>query len=163
MVNSVEDAEAFARSMKYPPLGSRSWGPVFAMPRHGIADSAAWLSGQNKATLSLAMIETRQALDALDGILAVPGIDGVFVGPSDFSIAWTDGKVLDPALPQMMDAIADIARRAIAAGKLAAIYVVDPKHSVRFREMGYSLIALGSDQRYIAMGALELLREAKCI
>ncbi|WP_241239624.1 aldolase/citrate lyase family protein, partial [Xanthomonas arboricola] len=117
----------------------------------------------NKATLSLAMIETRQALDALDGILAVPGIDGVFVGPSDFSIAWTDGKVLDPALPQMMDAIADIARRAIAAGKLAAIYVVDPKHSVRFREMGYSLIALGSDQRYIAMGALELLREAKCI
>lgn len=161
MVNSVADAEAFARSMKYPPVGLRSWGPVFAMPRRRVSDSPAWLAGQNEATLAFAMIETRQALDALDGILAVPGIDGVFVGPSDFSIAWTEGKTLDPALPQMMDAIADIAARTIAAGKLAAIYVVDPKLTGQFRDMGYSLIALGSDQRYIAMGAAALLDAAQ--
>ncbi|MFN3766440.1 MAG: HpcH/HpaI aldolase family protein [Aliihoeflea sp.] len=161
MVNSVADAQAFARSMKYPPLGSRSWGPVFAMPRRHTSDSSAWLGGQNEATLAFAMIETRQALDALDGILAVPGIDGVFVGPSDFSIAWTDGKVLDPSLPQMLDAVGEIARRTTKAGKLAAIYIVDPKLTVRYREMGYSLIALGSDQRYIAMGAKALLDDAK--
>jgi 4-hydroxy-2-oxoheptanedioate aldolase len=161
MVNSVADAQSFAQATKYPPVGLRSWGPGFAMPRRRTSDSPAWLAGQNDATLAFAMIETRQALDALDGILAVPGIDGVFVGPSDFSIAWTDGKVLDPALPQMMDAIADIARRTIAAGKLAAIYVVDPKLTGRFRDMGYSLIALGSDQRYIAMGAAALLDAAR--
>ncbi|MDF1599810.1 aldolase/citrate lyase family protein [Mesorhizobium sp. YIM 152430] len=160
MVNSVEDASAFARSMKYPPLGSRSWGPVFAMPRHGTADSAAWLEGQNEATLSLAMIETRQALDALDGILAVPGIDGVFVGPSDFSIAWTEGRAVDPALPEMVATLEDIARRAADAGKLAAIYLVDPKLAPSYRRMGYRLIALGSDQRYIAMGAKALLDAA---
>lgn len=161
MVNSVADAQSFAQATKYPPVGLRSWGPGFAMPRRRTSDSSAWLAGQNGETLAFAMIETRQALDALDGILAVPGIDGVFVGPSDFSIAWTDGKVLDPALPQMMDAIADIARRTIAAGKLAAIYVVDPKLTGRFHDMGYSLIALGSDQRYIAMGAAALLDAAR--
>ncbi len=161
MVNSVADAEAFARSMKYPPVGVRSWGPVFAMQRRRTGDSQAWLAGQNEATLSLAMIETRQALDALDGILAVPGIDGVFVGPSDFSIAWTNGGTVDPALPEMAATMEEIARRAAAAGKLAAIYLVDPALAPSYRRMGYRLIALGSDQRYVAMGAKALLDAAK--
>lgn len=161
MVNSVADAEAFAQATKYPPTGLRSWGPGFAMPRRRTSDPSTWLAGQNEATISFAMIETRQALDALDGILAVSGIDGVFVGPSDFSIAWTDGKAVDPSLAEMMDAIGDIARRAIAAGKLAAIYVVDPRLTSRYREMGFSLIALGTDQRYIAMGANALLDAAR--
>ena len=87
MVNSVDDAGAFAGSMKYPPVGQRSWGPTFAFPRHGKGTQADWLAQSNTRTVSFAMIETRQALDALDGILEVPGIDGIFVGPSDFSIA----------------------------------------------------------------------------
>jgi 4-hydroxy-2-oxoheptanedioate aldolase len=107
------------------------------------------------------MIETREALDALDGILAVPGIDGVFVGPSDFSIAWSNGAVLDPALGDMMAAIADIAGRARAAGKHAAIYVVDPALSGRYVAMGFRFLALGSDQRYLTMGAAALVDAAR--
>lgn len=160
MVNSVEDARTFASAMKYPPVGGRSWGATFAMARHGAADGNAWLKSANGDTLAFAMIETREALAALDGILAVPGIDGVLVGPSDFSIAWTGGKAVDHGLPQMMDAIADIARRASAAGKHAAIYAADPKQAPAYRAMGYRLVALGSEARYMALGASALIDEA---
>ena len=80
MVNSVADARLFAASMKYPPLGERSWGPTYAFPRHGKGDFAGWLAESNGRTVSFAMIETRAALDSLDGILGTPGIDAIFVG-----------------------------------------------------------------------------------
>jgi 4-hydroxy-2-oxoheptanedioate aldolase len=160
MVNSVEDAQAFASAMKYPPIGGRSWGATFAMSRQGAVDGNAWLRSANGDTMALAMIETREALDALDGILAVPGIDGVLVGPSDFSIAWTGGQTVDHGLDEMMAAIADIARRAGAAGKHAAIYAADPAQAPAYRAMGYRLIALGSEARYMALGAAALIAEA---
>src|SRR4029077_13165589 len=96
MVNSVDDARRFAASMKYPPVGERSWGPTFGLPRAGTRDLDAWLRQSNASTVSFAMIETRAAFDALDGILETPGIDGVFVGPSDFSIAWSNGATVNP-------------------------------------------------------------------
>ncbi|TIN43950.1 MAG: 2,4-dihydroxyhept-2-ene-1,7-dioic acid aldolase, partial [Mesorhizobium sp.] len=67
-----------------PPLGERSWGPTYAFPRHGKGDQAEWLRDTNQRTMAFAMVETRAALDALDGILDTPGIDGIFLGPSDF-------------------------------------------------------------------------------
>ncbi|QDY99553.1 HpcH/HpaI aldolase/citrate lyase family protein [Nitratireductor mangrovi] len=161
MVNSVADARRFAAAMKYPPVGERSWGPTFAMPRAGIADAAEWLGSQNAATISFAMIETREAYALLDEILGVPGIDGIFVGPSDFSIAWTGGAQMNPGLDDMMQAIADIADRTRAAGKHAAIYVIDPALCGSFHAMGYRLFALGNEQRYITLGAQQLLGVAR--
>lgn len=161
MVNTLADARAFAASMKYPPLGQRSWGPGFAMSRLGGGDARDWMTRSNAGTLALAMIETREALAIVDDILAVPGIDGVLVGPSDFSIAWSDGAAVDPSLEDMMEAIGHIAARARAAGKHAAIYVVDPALVGRFVAMGYRLIALGSESRYMALGAASLLDAAR--
>jgi 4-hydroxy-2-oxoheptanedioate aldolase len=161
MVNSVQDARQFAAAMKYPPVGERSWGPTFGFPRHKGSDFNSWLRDMNARTVSFAMIETRAALDALDGILETPGIDGIFVGPADFSIAWTNGATVDGTLDDMMETIASIAKRAKAAGKHAAIYVVDPNMSGRFVSMGYQLMALGSEPRYIALGAETLLKAAR--
>ena len=161
MVNSVEDARRFAAAMKYPPIGERSWGPNFAMPRKGTQDQQAWLESGNRDTLAFAMIETRAALDALDGILAVPGIDGVFVGPSDFSIAWSGGRTVNATLEDMMEAIAVIAGKATAAGKLAAIYVANPGLVGRFAGMGFNLFAMGNEARYMALGAKALLADAR--
>lgn len=161
MINSVDDARLFAASVKYPPIGQRSWGPAFAMPRHGEQSPASWLAQANDRTMALAMIETRAALAAVDGILDVDGIDGVLVGPSDFSIAWTNGREMNPALDDMMDAIASIAARARAAGKHAAIYVVDPRLTGRYVEMGFRLFALGSDMKYLALGAASQLDAAR--
>ena len=161
MVNTIEDARLFAASMKYPPVGERSWGPTFGMPRRGDGDQQAWLKSANGDTLALAMIETRRALDILDDILAVPGIDGVFVGPSDFSIAWSEGGVVDPTLEDMMEAVADIAARTRAAGKHATIFAMDPALTGRCAAMGYRLIALGNEGRYMALGASALLDQAR--
>ncbi len=161
MVNSVEDARAFAAAMKYPPVGLRSWGPSFAMPRAGASDAQSWLANENANTVAFAMIETRQALAALDDILAVDGIDGVLVGPSDFSIAWSNGATMDPALEDMMPAIASIAEKARAAGKHAAIYVVDPLLVGRFHAMGYRFFALGSEGAYMTDGAPAMLAAAR--
>lgn len=162
MVNTIEDARRFAAAMKYPPLGERSWGATIAMLRSGAADDGqGWLQTQNARTLALAMIETREALAIADDILAVDGIDGVFVGPSDFSIAWTRGARIDPSLEDMMEAIALIAAKATAAGKHAAIYMVDPALVGRCYAMGYRLFALGSEYGYLAHGALGFIQKAR--
>jgi 4-hydroxy-2-oxoheptanedioate aldolase len=162
MINSADDARRFAAAMKYPPLGERSWGPTFGLPRRQkTPDFRAWLKNSNADTISFAMIETRQALDALDDILAVPGIDANFVGPGDFSIAWTNGDQIDTSLEAMMPAIERIARRALDAGKLTAIFAVDPAISGRYADMGYRLIALGNENTYMALGANDLIGRAR--
>lgn len=157
MVNSGEDARRFAAAMKYPPLGERSWGPTYAAPRSGNTDLKAWLRDSNARAVSFAMIETRAAFEALDEILDTPGIDAVFVGPADFSIAWTGGATVDPLLEDMMDTIEDIARRARKAGKHAGIFVTDPESSGRFVSMGYQLLATGSEIQLFRLGGEALL------
>lgn len=161
MVNTISDAKLFAASMKYPPIGQRSWGPNLAMARNGQKDAGKWLAEANSQTLALAMIETREALAIVDDILAVDGIDGVLVGPSDFSIAWSNGQGVNPGLEDMMDAVGHIGKQTRAAGKHAAIYVVDPALVGRFVGMGYQLVALGGEPRYMAIGAASLLDTAR--
>ena len=161
MINSVADAQSFAEVMKYPPLGGRSWGPERAMRLGGFTNGPEYLGQANAATWAIAMIETREALAALDGILAVKGIDGVFVGPSDFSIAWSNGATVDAGLEDMMQAVEDIAARARAAGKIRMIFCTSPALGVRYRAMGYQLLAVGWDPNYVETGARTLLEAVK--
>lgn len=157
MINSVEDARNFAAAMKYPPVGARSWGPTFGAPRYGKINQQEWLAKSNDRVLAFAMVETRAAFDALDDILAVPGIDGIFVGPSDFSIAWSNGAVVDSTLEEMMGTVAAIAERTREAGKYAAIYVIEPKIAGRVVGMGFRLLATGSEGQLFNYGAAALL------
>jgi 4-hydroxy-2-oxoheptanedioate aldolase len=162
MINSADDARRFAAAMKYPPVGERSWGPTFGMPRrHKKPDTKEWLKNSNADTISFAMIETRHALDALDDILEVPGIDAIFVGPGDFSIAWTEGKQINTSLEDMMPAIERIGKRAIDAGKMTGIFAVDPTFAGRYAAMGYRFIALGTEAVYMTIGAADLIARAR--
>ena len=92
MINTPQDARALAASAKYPPIGERSWGPHRATTLAGLADQSVYLREANDHVVTLAMIETRTALKNLDAIVDTPGVDGLFLGPSDLSIALTDGK-----------------------------------------------------------------------
>lgn len=161
MINSVDDARALAAFTKYPPLGERSWGPSQALSLRGVEGGNAYLHSANTDTLAFAMIETRAALDALDDIVDVDGIDAVFLGPADFSIAWTGGERLDPMLDDMMDAVADVAARATGKGKLAGIFAVDPAMAPRYAQMGYRLIAAGFDAAIVNKGAQAVLAAAR--
>jgi 4-hydroxy-2-oxoheptanedioate aldolase len=158
MINTIEDAQRFAAAMKYPPVGERSWGPTFGFPRYGKGDHAQWLRESNERTLSFAMIETRAAVDILDRVLDTPGIDAIFLGPSDFSIAWTNGERINSTLEDMMPAVEQIAGRARRAGKYAGIYVVDPSIAGRFVSMGYQVLAMGQEMTVIKLGSETLLK-----
>jgi len=144
MINSVEEAQAFAAAAKYPPLGERSWGPHRAAMLDG-KSLDVYLQDANHETLALAMIETPQAIQALDAILAVPGIDGVFVGPSDLSLTLSGGQALDPDGAGTAKVAADIAARTLSAGKIAGIFCLSPEKVMESREAGYSLMAYGAD------------------
>lgn len=157
MINSAADARALVAATKYPPVGERSWGPTRAMALQGTATPQAHLEAANRRTLALAMIETTRAIDALDAILAVEGIDGVFVGPSDLSVTLSEGRRISP-FDQSLDApIRAIAERTAAAGKIAGVYAANADRARLFRGFGYRLIALGSDQIYLASGAAAMI------
>ncbi len=161
MINSRSDAEAFAAAMKFPPVGGRSWGPMRARAVHKAFSANDYLASANGDTLALAMIETREALLALDDIVSVDGIDGIFFGPGDFSIAWSGGKTMNPVLDEMMPAVAEIGQKAKAAGKIAGMYMGDPGLCGRYAAMGYSFFAIGDEQRYMADGAANLIMEMR--
>lgn len=161
MINSVADAKAFADAMKYPPLGGRSWGANLGVARRGIAGGQAYLEAANSQTLAFAMIETRQAFDLADEIIAVDGIDGIFVGPSDFSIGWTGGKTVNPKLPELQEAIAIIAAKVKAAGKLSAIYCIEAAQAAPYAAMGFQFMTIQSDNGYMAAGARAMVGQAR--
>ncbi|WP_026379663.1 HpcH/HpaI aldolase family protein [Afifella pfennigii] len=161
MVNSLDEARAFAAATKFPPLGERSWGPGRAVELSGGAGGGAYLRQANEDTLSLAMIETRAALRLAEEIAAVDGIDGLFVGPSDFSIAWSEGITVDHALEEMMEAIASIAAAARKAGKVAAIFAADAAFGPRYHAMGFDLVCAGVDAACLSFGAAAALHKAR--
>ncbi len=161
MVNSAEDARAFASFMKFPPQGDRSWGPTRVLALQGAPSPKAYLEFANRDTLAIAMIETRAAQAALDDILAVDGIDGVFVGPSDFSIALSNGASIDPTNAEMLAAAAEIARKAERAGKIPCTLGITAEAGRRAQELGFRLIALGSDFLYLGAGANAIVAASK--
>lgn len=156
MINSVADARAFVAAVKYPPVGQRSWGPNRAMALSGKTPQTH-LETNNAETLAIVMIETDRALAALTEILAVPGIDGVFVGPSDLSVSLSAGARIAPGDANLDGALAAIATAATAAGKFACIYAGTGQRARHHLSLGYRLIAVGADTAYVAAGASELL------
>lgn len=145
MINCVEDARAFVDFVKYPPLGARSWGPIRALGMTGLAP-VDYLHGANGFSLAIAMIETRAALDSLDAILAVEGLDGVLVGPSDLSITLTSGKTVNPAEESVDRALDHILARTREAGKIACAFCMDGARAAELAARGYHLTSIATDQ-----------------
>lgn len=153
MINKVEDAERFAAAMKYPPIGERSWGVFRANADYGKPGSNDFLINANQETVAFAMIETRAAYEALDGILNVRGIDGVFVGPSDFSIAWSNGREANPDSPDIVEPITMIAQKAAAAGKFAGIYAPNVQFARKYIEIGFRFVTFATETAYLQLAA----------
>ncbi|MEI4487902.1 aldolase/citrate lyase family protein [Frigidibacter sp. MR17.14] len=150
MVNSVGDARRLVDYVKFPPTGRRSWGPRRAIPFSGLS-AADYLRQADGLTLALAMIETREALAALDDILAVPGIDGIFVGPMDLSVSLSAGATFDS--PDAAAAIAAAGARARAAGKVAGIFALTPQLALDYHRQGYGFVALMQDAMFLSQAA----------
>lgn len=157
MINSADDARALVSATKYPPVGDRSWGPIRAMIVQGVPDLPTQLRTANEKTMVFAMVETARAIEVVDEILAVEGLDGVFMGPSDLSVTLSNGKEIAATAAWLDEPIRLVAERTNAAAKVAGAFAVNAARGRFFLDCGYRFIALGADQTYLAEGAKAML------
>ena len=158
MINTVELARRFVGVMKYPPVGERSWGPARAAALAGIADLKDYTRDANDMTLALAMIETREAVDNVGAIAGTDGIDGLFVGPFDLSIALSNGAVLDPYSKDVDAALDVILAAAAKHKKIPGIYCANAEAALAAAKRGFKFIAVGGDVAYLRAGAAAQLK-----
>jgi 4-hydroxy-2-oxoheptanedioate aldolase len=161
MINTPADARALAAAAKFPPIGERSWGPHRATTLAGLADQPTYLREANDHIVTLAMIETRTALANLDAIVATPGIDGVFLGPSDLSIALSEGKLVDPMSKDVDREIDRIVAAAQKAKKIAGAYCHSAERAAALGKRGFTFLAVMSDLAFLRAGAALALKTAK--
>jgi 4-hydroxy-2-oxoheptanedioate aldolase len=159
MINTADDAIRFVSAAKFPPLGERSWGPYLAPNAVG-ATKETYLSVANTLSLAVAMIETGEALDNVDAICRTPGLDGIFVGPSDLSISLSKGKTRDPFKPGHLAAIRRIAMSAQKHRVISCIYATTPESAGRFVQLGFRFVAVSTDATFMAEAAERAFRAA---
>jgi len=157
MVNTREDAQKLVAWTNYAPRGTRSFGPVRAL-LYGGAD---YPQHANETVVRFAMIETRQALDNLDAILSVEGLDAVYIGPSDLSLSLGCRPVFDDLDPDAAQAVDHILARAKAHGVVAGIHNGTPEAALARIAKGFQFVTISSDARLIAAGAQQVISKMR--
>jgi 4-hydroxy-2-oxoheptanedioate aldolase len=151
MINTPEEAEALVRACKYPPRGYRSWGPV----RASLYAGADYGDHANAGLVVMPMIETAEALKNLDAILSVPGVDAVYVGPSDLSLSLGCKPRLDQTDPPVVEAQQRIVEACKRHGVIAGIHNATAAYALKMIAAGYQFVTLASDGRFLAAKAAE--------
>lgn len=157
MVNTAEDAANLVAWTRYPPMGTRSFGPLRGL-LYGGPD---YPEKANETVVVLAMIETQAGLDNLEDILATPGLDGVYVGPSDLSLALGCRPTFDDVDPPVAEAIALIVAKAKEHGKVAGIHNGTTGAALKRIGMGYQFLTISSDARLMAAGSQAILSDMR--
>ncbi|MBS0467375.1 MAG: 2,4-dihydroxyhept-2-ene-1,7-dioic acid aldolase [Proteobacteria bacterium] len=154
MVNTREDAQRLVAYTHYAPRGTRSFGPVRAL-LYGGADYPVHA---NDTIVTFAMIETAQALDNLDAIMSVEGLDAVYIGPSDLSLSLGCRPVFDDLEPKAQQAVDHILERAKAHGLVAGIHNGTPESAMARIAKGFQFTTVSSDARLMAAGSQQILK-----
>lgn len=141
MISTADDAAQLVAACRYPPDGSRSFGPARGL-LYGGAD---YLDGANRELLVLGMIETREGLDNLEEILAVPGLDGIYVGPNDLSLALGHRPENESSVSEVANAIELVRRRTAETGKIAGIFCSNGTAAAMRVAQGFDLVTPGND------------------
>ncbi len=157
MVNTREDAQKLVHWTSYAPRGTRSFGPV----RAGMIYGADYPQQANAQVVRFAMIETAQALDNLDAILSVEGLDAVYIGPSDLSLSLGCTPTLDDLDPKAAQAIAHVLARAQVHGVLAGIHNGRTDVARSRIAMGFRFVTVSSDARLMAAGSQQVLTQMR--
>jgi len=156
MINTGNDAQDFASACKYPPVGGRSWGPV----RAALITDGDYTTEANDWTFCCVQIETQAALDNIDDIMSVDGIDCVLVGPNDLCLSLTKGKKLDINAPEVLDALDLILAKAKEHNVYAWCFANDAEYARMVAKKGYQIITAGADVGFVAAGAEASLKAA---
>jgi 4-hydroxy-2-oxoheptanedioate aldolase len=154
MVETPEDAQRAVAASRYPPNGTRGVTASGRASRYG--RDAGYLAQAHDRTGVIVQVESRLGLQNLDMIACEPGVDGVFVGPSD--LAASLGCLGRPRCPEVLSAVTDAGARLQALGVPAGVLTTDPEEAHLFIESGYTFVAVGSDIGLLARGADSLAR-----
>jgi 4-hydroxy-2-oxoheptanedioate aldolase len=162
MINSRAEAVALVRAAKYPPLGGRSWGGYTALQASGLK-APGYLKQANRLTQVFAMVETDAALENVEEIAATPGLDGLFVGPSDLSITLSKGTKLDRMGARTIAAMERIARAAKANGLVPGAFGGSAENIRTYQKLGYRFFAAAVDVDLMRVGAEALVKSLKAV
>lgn len=144
MVDTAEQAAALVKAMRYPPDGVRGMAGARAS-RWGRYPNYA--KEANEQVCLLVQVETKAGLDNLDAIAAVPGVDGIFIGPADLSASL--GYVGQATHPEMLKVIDGAITRIVKAGKAAGILISDEQLARHYLALGASFVAVGLDTQIL--------------
>ena len=155
-VNSADDARRAVAAMRYPQDGNGGLRGVAGVTRGGrfglVPD---YLVTANAQACTVVQIESAAALEAVDAIAAVAEVDALFVGPADLSASL--GHLGNSAHADVQAAIAQVAQVAAAHGKAAGILALNTEQARRYRDLGYTMIALGLDTQWLLAAARQAL------
>ena len=160
MVSNREQAEKFAQACMYPPNGYRSYGPIRGL----IYGGSDYAEHANDEILKLAMIETGEALEKLDEIMSTPGIDGIYIGPADLSLAIGEKPGFDkpeghPTHEQILNIIDHAKKNKLVAG----IHNATPEYARKMIDIGFQIVTVGSDKIFMSEGAKSIITKLKKI
>jgi 4-hydroxy-2-oxoheptanedioate aldolase len=156
-VQNADEARAAVRSTRYPPDGVRGVATSSRASRYGRIPG--YLQKANSEICVLVQAETRVALDQLEAIAAVPGVDGVFIGPAD--LAASLGHIGNPQHADVQAALKDAVTRLTKAGKPAGILTANEDEARRYIEWGYLFVAVGADVGLLSKNAEALAKRFK--
>ena len=156
MVNNGEEAQRAVAACRYPPEGNRSFGPI----RAAMYGGRGYAQEANGQIACIAMVETAEGLDRLDEIAATPGLDAIYIGPSDLGYALG----LGPAAfddPKHVEAVARIFAACRTHGVAAGIHAGSLAFTRTCLAQGFNLVTLGSDGGFMAQAARRDLAAAR--
>ncbi|MGY4802546.1 HpcH/HpaI aldolase family protein [Teichococcus aerofrigidensis] len=158
MVNTPEQARQLVSSCRYPPEGTRSFGPI----RAGIyGEAGTYFDTANKDIAVIPMIETKEAIDNLPAILDVPGVDGVYIGPSDLGLSYGLAPRLDREEPEILKiyerVLEECGKRNIAVG----LHNGTAAYARKMIGMGFKLVTISNDSGILLTAAKAAVATAK--
>ncbi len=157
MVNNRAEAEQAVGACRYPPQGGRSFGPI----RAGLYAGAGYADEANSEIACVVMIETAEALENLDEIMSTPGLDGVYIGPSDLAYAIDLKPAGDNNEPKHVETVNRIYDCAKKHGIAAGIHTGSAEYTRRYLEKGFNLVTLGQDHAFMMRLARRELRQVR--
>jgi 4-hydroxy-2-oxoheptanedioate aldolase len=161
MVNTREEAERIVSWSKYPPVGSRSIGGIFAPYAFGTTDRAQYAQAANAEIMVIVQIESGQAIQNLDEMLAVPGIDVAFVGPNDLHAQLGLTPSMEGTEPEFVAALEHLKVIARKHHVASGIMSSDGKHAAERVQQGFQMVTVTTDISSMIAGATQNLARAR--
>lgn len=157
MIETQAEAAQFVAACRYPPAGSRSYGPN----RVAFYAGADYAQNANAEILLLAQVETRRAVDNVNGILSVPGLDGIYIGPGDLSLSYGARPSMAPTDGPVLEAMAQVRERARASGLIAAVHTDGAATARKRFAEGFQFCSLPTDIRLLVNAVQAAVADAK--